>query len=148
MIAKMTQYSFILLHGDKENFLTGLQQLGVVDITRSAKPVDSYSQGILDNIETVRRDIECTEKGMDDTLAELLAERNTLLQEIQDVTPWGEYDRDRTVFGPLIIILSQTVQFGGISFTGPLISSSYSLSKCFICCAVIVMINLLITKFK
>ena len=95
MIAKMTQYSFILLHGDKENFLTGLQQLGVVDITRSAKPVDSYSQGILDNIETVRRDIESTEKGMDDTLAELLAERNTLLQEIQDVTPWGEYDRDR-----------------------------------------------------
>ena len=95
MIAKMTQYSFILLHGDKEKFLTGLQQLGVVDITRSAKPVDSYSQGILDNIETVRRDIECTEMGMDDTLAELLAERNTLLQEIQDITPWGEYDRDR-----------------------------------------------------
>ena len=53
-----------------------------------------------------------------------------------------------TVFGPLIIILSQTVQFGGIAFTGPLISLSYSLSTCFICCAVIVMINLLITKFK
>ena len=29
MIAKMTQYSFILLHGDKEAFLSELQQLGV-----------------------------------------------------------------------------------------------------------------------
>ena len=95
MIAKMTQYSFILLHGDKENFLTGLQQLGVVDITRSTKPVDSYSQGILDNIQTVRRDIECTEKGMDDTLVEMLAARDAILQEIEEVTPWGEYDRDR-----------------------------------------------------
>ena len=95
MIAKMTQYSFILLHGDKENFLTGLQQLGVVDITRSTKPVDSYSQGILDNIQTVRRDIECTEKGMDDALVEMLAARDATLREIEEVTPWGEYDRDR-----------------------------------------------------
>ena len=95
MIAKMTQYSFILLHGDKESFLTGLQQLGVVDITRSTKPVDSYSQGILDNIQTVRRDIECTEKGMDDTLVEMLAARDATLREIEEVTPWGEYDRDR-----------------------------------------------------
>ena len=95
MIAKMTQYSFILLHGDKEDFLTGLQQLGVVDITRSTKPVDSYSQGILDNIQTVRRDIECTEKGMDDTLVEMLAARDATLREIEEVTPWGEYDRDR-----------------------------------------------------
>ena len=95
MIAKMTQYSFILLHGDKEDFLTGLQQLGVVDITRSTKPVDSYSQGILDNIQTVRRDIECTEKGMDDTLVEMLAARDATLREIEEVTPWGEYDRER-----------------------------------------------------
>ena len=50
MIAKMTQYSFILLHGDKESFLAGLQELGVVDITRATKPVDSYSQDLLDNI--------------------------------------------------------------------------------------------------
>ena len=44
MIAKMTQYSFILLHGDKEDFLSELQQLGVVDITRSFKPVDPQEQ--------------------------------------------------------------------------------------------------------
>ena len=58
MIAKMTQYSFILLHGDKEQFLSELQALGLVDIQRSAKPVDSYSQGLLDSIATLRHDIE------------------------------------------------------------------------------------------
>ena len=95
MIAKMTQYSFILLHGDKESFLSELQQLGVVDITRSTKPVDTFSQSLLDNIATLRQDIDCTVKGSDPTLEELEAGRNAILQEIDDVTPWGEYDRER-----------------------------------------------------
>ncbi len=100
MIAKMTQYSFILLHGDKEAFLSELQQLGVVDITRSTKPVDTFSQSLLDNIATLRQDIDCTIKGSDATLEELEAGRNAILQEIDDVTPWGEYDRERlTPFG-------------------------------------------------
>ena len=95
MIAKMTQYSFILLHGDKEQFLSELQALGLVDIQRSAKPVDSYSQGLLDSIATLRHDIECTEKGMDDTLDGLLAVREALAADLKDATPWGEYDRER-----------------------------------------------------
>ncbi len=100
MIAKMTQYSFILLHGDKEDFLSELQQLGVVDITRSTKPVDTFSQSLLDNIATLWQDIDCTIKGSDATLEELEAGRNAILQEIDDVTPWGEYDRERlTPFG-------------------------------------------------
>jgi len=100
MIAKMTQYSFILLHGDKEQFLTELQGLGVVDITRSAKPVDSYSQSLLDNIRTLREDISCTEKGMDDTLDGLLAVRDALVRDIREAKPWGNYDRERlTAFG-------------------------------------------------
>ena len=98
MIAKMTQYSFILLHGDKEQFLTELQGLGVVDITRSAKPVDSYSQSLLDNIRTLREDIACTEKGMDDTLDGLLAVRDALVRDIQEAKPWGDYDRERLLF--------------------------------------------------
>ena len=95
MIAPMTRYSFILLHGDKDAFLAELQQLGVVDITRSAKPVDSYSQSLLDNIETLRHDIECTLKGSDETLEGLTLERDALLKEMQDIGPWGEYDRQR-----------------------------------------------------
>ena len=41
MITKMTKYSFILLSADKEQFLNNLQELGVVDITRSVKPLSS-----------------------------------------------------------------------------------------------------------
>ena len=95
MIAPMTQYSFILLHGDKEQFLSELQGLGVVDITRSSKPVDGYSQSLLDNIATLRRDIECTQAGSDDAMKELLAHRDALLKEMAEVRPWGEYDRAR-----------------------------------------------------
>ena len=39
MVDKMMKYSFILLSGETEGFLEKLQELGVVDITRSAKPV-------------------------------------------------------------------------------------------------------------
>ena len=92
MIAKMTQYSFILLQGDKEQFLSELQQLGVVDITRSAKPVDSYSQSLLDKINTLKVDIDCAKKGMDDTLLGLQAVRETIVRELEEARPWGEYD--------------------------------------------------------
>ena len=43
MIEKMTRYNFILLGGEEEKFLADLQELGVVDITRSFKPVDDAS---------------------------------------------------------------------------------------------------------
>ena len=92
MIAKMTQYSFILLQADKEQFLSELQQLGVMDITRSAKPVDSYSQSLLGKINTLQTDIDCAKKGMDDTLLGLLAVRETIVRELEEAKPWGEYD--------------------------------------------------------
>ncbi len=48
MITKMTKYSFILLSGENEEFLNKVQELGVVDITRSAKPIDDNSAKMLD----------------------------------------------------------------------------------------------------
>ena len=39
MVDKMMKYSFILLSGESEEFLKQLQELGVVDISRSTKPV-------------------------------------------------------------------------------------------------------------
>ena len=45
MIDKMTKYSFILLSGDAPGFLKDLEGLGVVDITRSEKPVDDIRAG-------------------------------------------------------------------------------------------------------
>ncbi len=55
MIEKMTKYSFILLSGEKENFLEGLQNLGVVDITRSNKPIDESSEKMLAFSESCKR---------------------------------------------------------------------------------------------
>ncbi len=43
MITSMTKYSFILLKGEQEGLLDSLQELGLMDITRSAKPVDETS---------------------------------------------------------------------------------------------------------
>ena len=48
MVIEMTKYSFILLEEETEGFLQHLQELGVVDITRSAKPVDQTSSSMLE----------------------------------------------------------------------------------------------------
>ncbi len=42
----MTKYSFVLLSGEAEGFLKELEELGVVDITRSEKPVDNKSSAL------------------------------------------------------------------------------------------------------
>ena len=47
MISKMTKYSFILLSEGQEKFLEKLQELGVVDITRSSRPVDEKPSALL-----------------------------------------------------------------------------------------------------
>ena len=48
MVEKMTKYSFILLDEETGGFLQKLQELGVVDITRSRKPVDEDSEALLE----------------------------------------------------------------------------------------------------
>ena len=50
MIEKMTKYSFILLSSYSEEFLQKLQQIGMMDITRSRKPVDAKSSALLDRM--------------------------------------------------------------------------------------------------
>ena len=51
MIDKMTKYSFVLLSGEAESFLKELEELGVVDITRSEKPVDDRSATLSSDVE-------------------------------------------------------------------------------------------------
>ena len=48
MITKMTKYSFILLSKENEDFLNKLKEMGVVDISRSTKPIDDDSAHLLD----------------------------------------------------------------------------------------------------
>lgn len=50
MIEKMTKYSFIMLSSYTEDFLQKLQEIGMMDITRSRKPVDEASAALLDRM--------------------------------------------------------------------------------------------------
>ncbi|MBP5373511.1 MAG: ATPase V [Bacteroidales bacterium] len=51
MITPMTKYSFILLNGMQDQLLEDLQGLGLMDITRSTKPVDEHSQKLFGEVE-------------------------------------------------------------------------------------------------
>ena len=121
MISKMTKYSFILLTGEKESFLEQLQELGVVDITRSVKPVDQDSHEMFAKATKAKKVIETLE-GIDyskdadyeaisketvdiegdpvnfveETLHKL-AELNVSLanaeKQMKARAPWGSYDK-------------------------------------------------------
>lgn len=91
MIDKMTKYSFILLNSDKEDFLEELQGLGVIDITRSVKPVDEKSAALLDEISGYKKEISQIQKVSDPHLAQLAAARAELEQEYKAAAPWGDF---------------------------------------------------------
>ncbi|MBQ3438805.1 MAG: ATPase V [Bacteroidales bacterium] len=112
----MTKYSFILLKGDQEGLLEKLQEIGLVDITRSVKPIDDKSAAILaeaerkhallqslDKVEipeglahsAVSGDPEEVAKAALDHLAELEEALQTAEKEAAASEPWGEYDRDK-----------------------------------------------------
>jgi len=116
MIAPMTKYSFILLKGDQEGLLEKLQEIGLVDITRSVKPIDDKSAAILadaerkhallqslDKVEipeglaptAVSGDPEETAKAALDCLAELEEALKAAEKEAAASEPWGEYDREK-----------------------------------------------------
>lgn len=61
MITKMTKYSFVLLTEEKEGFLEQLQELGVVDISRSEKPVDQNSSDMFAKATRAKRALEFLE---------------------------------------------------------------------------------------
>ena len=114
MIEKMTRYNFILLGGEEEKFLADLQELGVVDITRSFKPVDDDSNQLLLKAESLKNAVAFL--GSQDfpditplpVSAEDPAEETALLQRrLQDVRfkleaarkehslrrPWGSFNQ-------------------------------------------------------
>lgn len=123
MIERMTKYSFILLSGKSEEFLKSLQTLGLVDITRSSKPVDERSSALLSNGNDLRKAasrLESLDYTQDPDFGRIEAEvdadakyddplaaykeystkldtlRNELAQAEKDVEarrPWGCYDK-------------------------------------------------------
>lgn len=50
MIKKMTKYSFVVFHKEVEDFLKNLQEIGVVDVTRQKRAIDSFSMEIFEEI--------------------------------------------------------------------------------------------------
>lgn len=114
MISPMTKYSFILLSGQTEEFLSKIQDLGVIDITRSVKPVDEKSEALLSEADTVKKALavlnSCdaeAEKGFrfdGDTVEaalkaqadveELKNELSSAKKELSARKPWGQFSTE------------------------------------------------------
>ena len=116
MIASMTKYSFILLNGQQDGFLEKLQELGLVDITRSVKPADNHSHEMMGQVDLVSGLINGLEKielpegvqpeAIDGDIVRLaggMLMRYTddtqaikdLQKEIDNLEVWGEFDAAR-----------------------------------------------------
>ena len=95
MITPMTKYSFIVLEREKDNFLEMLQKLGVVDITRSDKPVDEESGRIFSRIEGAKAELKSLETGEDALSIVLKADRKALEEKIKVSSIWGDFDNER-----------------------------------------------------
>ncbi len=107
----MTKYDFILMSGDADAFLAKLQQIGLVDITRSVKPVDEQSEKLAFRAEIYRKALsalkqvepaEFAEKtygdlavNVLDTISgkdEALNQLAQLRKELEESRPWGNFD--------------------------------------------------------
>ncbi len=117
MITSMTKYSFILLNGEQDALLQQIQEVGLVDITRSTKPLDSTSQKLAGEIELLGGLIQGIRKavipegtqpipykgaGSEDLVRTaggtlmLLSEAQSVVKstrkEIENCQIWGNYD--------------------------------------------------------
>ena len=125
MVDKMMKYSFILLSEETEGFLAKLQELGVVDVTRSAKPIDEHSAAVMDAVSSAKKVIGKLESlnfnkdagedkiqkakeaavldadltaGAQQALIELMElelAKSAAEKEVALRKPWGEFDKSR-----------------------------------------------------
>ena len=112
MVTEMTKYDFILMSGDADAFLEKLQTVGVMDITRSLKPIDEKSEklssraGVLRKALSLLKDVtpaEFAEKSSEDyasdvieTVSEIEAKQAQIPQlqkEAEELRPWGHFDK-------------------------------------------------------
>ena len=117
MITPMTKYSFILLNGEQDNLLEKLQEVGLVDITRSAKPMDTQSYELAGELELIdglliainkvelpegTKEIPYEGEGTEDPIrtaggilmhySEKTNHIKSLEKEVKDLAIWGEFD--------------------------------------------------------
>ncbi len=110
MVTEMTKYDFILMSGDADAFLEKLQTVGVMDITRSLKPIDEKSEKLSARAEIYRKAIstlKTVEKAEDpgqkptDFAVEVMetvrdkdameAQLPQLYKEAEERKPWGQF---------------------------------------------------------
>lgn len=117
MITPMTKYSFVLLNGEQNGLLEKIQEVGLVDITRSSKPMDDNSHALAGEIDLLDGLIQGIRKaevpegtqpvvfqgeGADDIVrlaggtlmlfAESQDKVKTLEKQVRDLKVWGSFD--------------------------------------------------------
>ena len=98
MITKMTKYTFLLLTSDTEGFLREIQDLGVLDITRSRKPVDATSGKLYREAEAIRKEIETVERcdySRDEQHVELTDKLSAAEAAHEEKLHWGDVDPEK-----------------------------------------------------
>ena len=119
MIRQMTKYSFVIFHKDVPGFLKMLQELGVMDVTRSSKPATEHSRevfGQLSRIKSAEKTLQALEKeaaGIEKassvlSASEIVADVERLTSETaslkeqikqekklhEEAIPWGDFSHD------------------------------------------------------
>ena len=115
MISPMTKYSFILLAGEEAGLLESLQAIGLVDITRSTRPVDDRSSALLAQIEKAdavskklsayslpegiitvpaEGDLVPLAESVLTELSALKEKKKAVEQELARVNVWGSFSKD------------------------------------------------------
>lgn len=117
MITPMIKYSFILLNGEQDGLLEKIQELGLLDITRSTKPMDDNSHVLAGEIDLLDgfihgiRKAEIPEgtqpvpfrgEGSDDIVrlaggtlmlfSKSKEKIKTLTKQVKDLKVWGSFD--------------------------------------------------------
>ena len=111
MVTEMTKYDFILMSGDADAFLEKLQTVGMVDITRSLKPVDEQSEKLSARADIYRKalsTLKAVDKAEDpgqkptDFAVEVMetvrdkevleAQLPQLRKDADELVPWGQFD--------------------------------------------------------
>ena len=98
MITKMTKYTFLLLTSDTEAFLREIQELGVLDLTRSRKPVDAASSQLYREATALRKEIETVAQcdfSRDEQHHALSAKLSAAEEALEEKRHWGDIDPEK-----------------------------------------------------
>lgn len=98
MITKMTRYDFIMLSQQSEAFIQDVAALGLVDITRSSKPVDEQSIQWMAEADRLKERIQLLKNKRfekDSEYASLLEQVKAAQKCYDNGLPWGDFDKEK-----------------------------------------------------